>query len=193
MAVVNAAFSDLVLSQGVVSDPIALGENHIVMVRLLEHFPEAQLPLEDVRQQVVEAVKQQRAMDAASARAEELLANLTGGSTIDELAESSGLELVQAEAAKRTDPAIAADLRSKVFLMQTPGDGVPVTAVLELDNGYAVVELDSVKPGELSEDDAQRKAAYQRRIATATGNTEIFGFVKMLRAQSDIKVFEDRF
>jgi hypothetical protein len=65
--------------------------------------------------------------------------------------------------------------------------------VLEVNNGYAVVELDSVTPGELSDDDVLRKQAYQRRIANASANTEVMGFVKMLREQSEIKVFEDRF
>jgi peptidyl-prolyl cis-trans isomerase D len=192
MAVVNAAFSDLVLTQGVVSDPVALGENHIALIRLQEHLPEAQLPLADVREQVVEGVRKQRAMEAAAATAEELLANLAGGTTIEELALSSGLELVEAEAATRNDPAIEAELRANIFRMQAPGDSGPATAVLEMASGYAVVQLDSVKQGELSEEDAPRKAAYQRRIANASANTEILGFVKMLRAQSEIQVFEDR-
>jgi hypothetical protein len=38
-----------------------------------------------------------------------------------------------------------------------------------------------------------RKQAYQRRIANASANTEIIGFVKMLREQSEIQIFEDRF
>ncbi|MCJ7814935.1 MAG: SurA N-terminal domain-containing protein [Xanthomonadales bacterium] len=192
MEVVNASFSDLVLAQGVVSDPVALGENHIAMIRLKEHFPEAQLPLEDVREQIVERVRNQRAMDAASAKAEELLASLAGGTTIEALAESSGLQLVEAEAATRTAPGIDPSLRAGIFLMQAPADAGPATSVLEMSGGYAVVQLDSVKEGELSEDDALRKQAYQRRIANATANTEIIGFVKMLRAQSEITVFEDR-
>jgi len=192
MEVVNASFSDLVLAQGVVSDPVDLGENHIVMIRLKEHLPEAQLPLEDVREQIVEGVRNQRAMDAASARAEELLASLAGGTTIEELAESAGLQLVEAEAAKRTDPGIDPSLRTGIFLMQAPGEAGPAMSVLEMNGGYAVVQLDSVKQGELSAEDVLRKQAYQQRIAAASANTEILGFIKMLRAQSEITVFEDR-
>lgn len=191
--VVNAAFSDLVLVQGVVSDPVDLGENHIALIRLKDHLPEAQLPLADVREQVVESVRNLRAMETAAARAEELLASLVGGATIESVAESSGLELVEAEAATRNDPGIDPGLRAQVFLMQAPGDTGPATAVLEMNSGYAVVQLDSVTQGELSEDDALRKQAYQRRIANASSNAEIIGFIKMLRGQSEIKVFEDRF
>jgi peptidyl-prolyl cis-trans isomerase D len=192
MNVVNAAFSDLVLAQGVISDPVDLGVNHIALIRLREHLPEAQLPLEDVRDQVVASVRRERAMEAAAASADELLASLAAGNEIAALAESSGLELVEAEAALRTSPEINAQLREQVFLLQGPGDDGPARAVVELAESYAVVQLDSVTRGELSEEDALRKQDYQRRIANASASTETLGFVRMLRDQSTIVVFEER-
>jgi len=190
--VANAAFSDLVLAQGAVSDPVDLGVNHIVLLRLKEHLPEALQPLEDVRDQVTSSVKRQLELEAARAAADELLASLIAGSGIQELAESAGLELVEAEAARRNSPEIDARLREHVFLMDYPGESGPVTAVVELDDGYAVVRLDSVKDGELAEEDALRSQAYSRRIAAATASSEALAFLRMLRAQSTIEVFEDR-
>jgi peptidyl-prolyl cis-trans isomerase D len=192
MNVVNAAFSDLVLAQGVISDPVDLGINHIVLIRLQEHLPEAQLPLEDVRDQVVESVRRERAMEAASAAADELLASLTAGADIVTLAESSGLELVEADVALRTSPEFDAQLREQVFLLQWPDDTGPARAVVELGESYAVIQLDSVTQGELSEEDALRKQAYQRRISNSSANTETLGFVRMLREQSTIVINEDR-
>ena len=76
--VVSAAFSDLVLAQGSVSDPIDLGENHMVMIRLKEHLPEALMPLEEVRDRVVASVRRQQALDAASATAQGAAGGLAG-------------------------------------------------------------------------------------------------------------------
>jgi peptidyl-prolyl cis-trans isomerase D len=190
--VVAASFSDLVLGQRSVSDPIDLGENHIVLVHLKEYLPEAVMPLEQVRDRVVESVRRQRAMDAAQAQAEELLAALGEGAAIGDLAESRGLELVEADVAKRNSPQIEARLREQVFLMPAPVEGSPVTEVIELDNGYAVVELDDVRDGGLSEDDELSKQAYARRITSASANEEALGLVRMLRAQSTVEVYEDR-
>ena len=190
--VVAASFSDLVLGQRSVSDPIDLGENHIVLVHLKEYLPEAVMPLEQVRDRVVESVRRQRAMDAAQAQAEELLAALAEGAVIGDLAESRGLELVEADAAKRNSPQIEARLREQVFLMPAPVEGSPVTEVIELDNGYAVVELGDVRDGGLSEDDELSKQAYARRITSASANEEALGLVRMLRAQSTVEVYEDR-
>lgn len=190
--VVAAAFSDMVLGQRSVSDPIDLGENHIVLVHLKEYLPEAVMPLEQVRDRVVESVRRQRAMDAARARAEELLADLEEGAAIGDLSESGGLELVEADAAKRNSPEIEARLREQVFLMEAPLEGSRVTQIVELENGYAVVELDAVRDGSLTEDDELSKQAYARRITSASANEEALGLVRMLRAQSTVEVYEDR-
>jgi peptidyl-prolyl cis-trans isomerase D len=192
MNVVNAAFSDLVLGQNVASDPIDLGDNHIVIIHLKEHFPQAQLPLADVRDQVVAEIRKQRAREAASERAASLVASIETGESIESLADSTGLQLVDADAVTRYQTGFDPALMAKVFLMPEPGDGGPVTETIELADDYAVVQLDSVIPGELSDEDALRKDAYQRRISTSSANTEVLGFVQMLRKQSEITVYEDR-
>jgi len=193
MNVVAASFSDLVLAQGVISDPVDLGINHIVVIRLKEHLPEALLPLEDVRDQVTESVKLERAMEAASLAANELLTSLVAGADIVTLAAESGLELVEAEAATRTDPGIDARLRNEVFLLQGPGDDGPARALVELDEGFAVIQLDSVIQGELTEETALLEQVYNRRITNASASTETQGFLAMLREQSSIEIYEDRF
>ena len=190
--VVSAAFSDLVLGQGSVSDPVDLGENHIVLVHLREHLPEALMPLEQVRERVVESIRRQRALDAASATAQELLAALQAGEDMQSLAEARELELVEAEAATRSSGDLDATLRDQLFLMEAPAEGGSVTQVLELDDGYAVVLLERVTDGTLGEEDALRKSGYQRRIANASASAESVGFLRMLRAQSTIEIFEDR-
>jgi peptidyl-prolyl cis-trans isomerase D len=190
--VVDAAFSELVLAQRSVSDPVDLDTNHIVVVLLKEHFPEAVKPLDEVRDELVAAIREQRAMDAAAAVAEGLLARLEAGEPLETLAEEQGVEVARNEAATRTSPDIDARLRSGVFLMPVPAEGESSTGLVELDEGYAVVRLDSVVDGSLAEDDVARRQMYARRIASASAGTEAIGFIQMLRSQSTIEVFEDR-
>ena len=193
--VVTAAFSDLVLSQGVVSDPIDLGENHIVLIRLKEHLPETLRPLEEVRDQVVAAVRRERAMAAARETAQDVLAQLQAGEgapSMVQLADQLGLELVEAEGVRRDSTFTDPELRDQMFLIEAPAEGGQVTQVVELDDGYAVVQLESVTPGELSEEDAVRRLTYSRRISNGSASAETIGFLRMLREQSTIEVYEDR-
>ena len=190
--VVEASFSDLVMLQGVVSDPVDLAENHLVMILMKEHLPEALLPLEEVRDQVVQSVRNQRAMDAAQARANEILAQVISGADLSLLGEESELEVLVVEAATRSGRDVRGDLLQDLFLMDAPGEDGPVNEVLKLSDGYAVVQLQSVIDGVLSAEDVLKSQSYNRRISNATGNNEAFSFMRMLRSQSEIKVFEDR-
>jgi peptidyl-prolyl cis-trans isomerase D len=190
--VVKASFSDLVMLQGVVSDPVDLAENHLVMIRMQEHLPEALLPLDDVREQVVQSVRTQRTMEAAQVRANEILAQVNSGADLSSLGEESGLEVLAVEAATRTSADIRGDLIKDLFLMDAPGEDGPVNEVLNLADGYAVVQLQSVTDGVLSDEDALKSQSYNRRISNATGNNEAYSFMRMLRSQSEIQVFEDR-
>ncbi|MEE8496303.1 MAG: SurA N-terminal domain-containing protein [Xanthomonadales bacterium] len=190
--VVEASFSDLVMLQGMVSDPVDLAENHLVMIRLREYLPAALRPLDEVRAQVVARVRSQRAMDAAQARANEILARVSSGADLSLLGEESELEVLAVDAATRNHVDVRGDLLQDLFLMDAPGADGPVNEVLKLSDGYAVVQLQSVTDGGLSEGDGLKSQSYIRRISNATGNSEVFSFMRMLRSQSEITVYEER-
>ena len=97
--VVEAAFSDLVLLQGSVSDPVNLDENRLVMIKLKEHLPVALKPVEEVRDEIIATLSDNLARDNAKAKADELLAQLQAGeSELETLATESGLEYGRHEA-----------------------------------------------------------------------------------------------
>lgn len=189
---VEAAFSDLVLLQGSASDPVDIAPNHIAVMRLREHLPESARPLAEVRDEVIAAIRRDQAMQEAESRAMALLERLQGGVTIEALAEEPGVELVASEGVTRTSPEVPAALRDRVFGMPGPGEGEVTREVVPLESGYAVAELREVRPGSLSGDESARREAFQRRLANVTSSSETQGFLSMLRAQSEIQVFEDR-
>ena len=190
--VLKASFSDLVMLQGVVSDPVDLAENHLVVIRLKEHFPEDLLSLKEVRDQVAQSVRNQIAMDAAQARADEILVQVTAGADLYSLGEENGLEVLAVETATRNSVDVQRDLLQDLFLMDVPGEDGPVNDVLKLSSGFAVVQLQSVTDGVLSDEDVLKSQSYSRRISNATGNSEAYSFLRMLRSQSEITVFEER-
>jgi peptidyl-prolyl cis-trans isomerase D len=191
-SVVEAAFSDLVLTQASVSDPVDIGENHMIMLKLKEYLPEAVKPFELVRDQVAAAVSLDKAMQAASSKAEALLARLQAGEDMAAVAEESGIELLVADDARRQGSPLPAQLVARVFRMAPPDGEAARLEVLELADGYAVVSLASVKDGELTDDDLLRQQNFRRRIANSTASAEAYGFLRQLRSQSEIEVFEDR-
>jgi len=188
----EAAFSDLVLLQDSASDPVDLGPNHIAVIRVREHLPETVRPLEEVRDAVIAAIEVDDAMNLAKERAAALLARLDSGETLLSLAEETGLELLESEGAGRNASELAPDFRQGLFEMAAPAEGEVTRDVLALDDGYAVVQLELVVPGSLSEEEAARRSAYQSRLANVSASSETQAFLRMLRSQSDVQVFEDR-
>ncbi|MEE7559351.1 peptidylprolyl isomerase, partial [Xanthomonas sp. Kuri4-2] len=65
-AVLRAAFSDTLVQDGTVSDPIELAPNHSVMLRVTQHTAEQALPLDKVRDRVIAAVRADRSEKAAA-------------------------------------------------------------------------------------------------------------------------------
>jgi len=190
--VAAAAFSDLVLLQGSVSDPINLDENRLVMIRLKEHLPVALKPLEDVRDEIIATLSDNLARDKASAKAEELLAALQGGDTaLETLATESGLEYGHHGAVKRGSPIPDAALVQEIFRLPAPLEDVAVEAVLPTSTGFAVVQLESVVQGEL-EAEILMAQQYERVISNGNASLENSALLRQLRATAKIEVYEDR-
>ena len=191
--VVSEAFSDLVLLQGSVSDPVNLDENRLVMIKLREHLPVALKPLGDVRDEIIATLGANLARDNANAKAIELLAALQGGeSEFEALATESGLEYAHHEAVKRSSSAPDMTLIQEIFRLQAPAEDTTVQVVLPTSNGYAVVELESITPGELEDGAVFLGRQYQRVIANTSSSQESYALLEQLRSIADIEVFEDK-
>lgn len=191
--VVEVAFSDLVLLQGSVSDPVNLDENRLVMVRLKEHLPVALKPLDEVRDEIITMLADNLARDNAEAEAVELLAALqVGDSELEALATDSGLKFVRHEAIRRNSFVPDVQLVQEVFRLQAPAEDATIQIVLPTSNGFAVVELHSIKNGELDGGALLARKQYERVIANSNASQESSALMRQLRASADIKVFENR-
>lgn len=191
--VINAAFSDLVLLQGSVSDPVNISENRLVMVRLSEHLPVALKPLDEVRDEVIATLSDNLARDNAETRAEELLASLQEGeSGLEALVAETDLEYGHHEAIKRSSFQPDATLVKEIFRLQAPAENETVQVVLPTGNGFAAVELESVANGELEEGALLAQQQYERIVANGHASQESFALLRQLRTAAEITIFEER-
>jgi peptidyl-prolyl cis-trans isomerase D len=191
--VVEAAYSDLVLLQGSVSDPVNLDENRLVMIRLKEHLPVTLRTLEEVRDEIVLTLTDNLARDNAKARAAELLVVLQDGDQgLEAAAAESGLEYSRHEAIKRNSQVPDAVLVQEIFRLQAPAEDATVKTVLPTSNGFAVVNLDLVVQGELEDGASFVRQQYERAIANSNASQEATALMHQLRLAADVEVFESR-
>lgn len=84
-AVRKAAFSDPVLKQGENSELIEIGRNHVVVLRLKQHNPASPVPLADLRNTVIEALKLKKGEEITRKISEQMIRKLEQGVSIDEV------------------------------------------------------------------------------------------------------------
>jgi peptidyl-prolyl cis-trans isomerase D len=191
--VVKAAFSDIVLVQGNTSDPIDLGDNHMVVIHVDKHVPAAPKPLAQVSDQIKQAIIQQRVDASAKTAAEAAFAKLQGGAKLDALAQSSSQKVQQETGVMRNAEYVDPDLLKAVFEMAHPAGGSDTHALVPLKGGhYALVDLSAVKPGDTSKVPSEAQGFLREQMARAFGEADLQGFLDVLRKQAKIETAPQR-
>lgn len=191
--VVEAAFSDTVLVDGAVSEPIEIGPNHIVLVKLDQHKPRANRPLDEVRAEVVASVQREAAAKATTERATQLEQRFTGGESLDAIATEVGTTVNEALATGRNAFNHDAAVVVEAFRMAPPAPDKPSRARVALPaGGYALVELTAITPADPSKADAAARDAARQTLSQGQSFTESRALVEALRAAIEIRVVEER-
>jgi peptidyl-prolyl cis-trans isomerase D len=187
-AVRSAAFSPSVLDQRLNSDMIEIGNNHVVVIRVSEHRPRRAKTLDEVRDEVTEAIVLQRARDAADAAAKQALEALRNGSEAPDVAARYGAILATHDGVARGDAEPDANLRSALFRMPRPQAGAASFVTLNDSAGNPAVlamhEVQSVAPEPEAADASQ---ASQR----TPGSNEYNAWLEALKNAAEIERREE--
>ncbi|MDQ3286967.1 MAG: SurA N-terminal domain-containing protein [Pseudomonadota bacterium] len=191
-AVRRAAFSEALIQDGTVSDPIELAPDHFMWIRVVEHTPERTLPLEQVRDRVLEAVRADRARIAAMQHADALLARLRGGESLQAVAETEGLsEPTTLQDVPRGQPLPDIGTSETVFSVQPPAKGEIAPGKHVLPDGQVVLfVVHKVTPGDAQQVDPQQRETLQQQVADIAGSQAAESLVSSLRRKMKIEVVE---
>ncbi len=180
--VLNAAFSEDVLSKGHNSELIELDRDWVVVVRLNQHQPARAQALDEVRQSIVDRLKQQKAEQAVMAQAESLLSE----AKTQTVAESVVAPWQQQLNIARADTVLDAELVKALFKMPKPSDNQLSWSVVKLsDGGAAVVGLSAVNAG--AEMESQQLQAMAGFLASRKGQSDYYDLLRSLKATAEIE------
>ncbi|TCK08855.1 SurA N-terminal domain-containing protein [Marinobacterium mangrovicola] len=183
--VVDAAYSEAVLEEDLNSDPIELDSGRTVVVHLKEHLEPRQLAFEEVRDQLEQQLRAEKAAQQAEERVETLMAGLESGSTLADLEADSVWQ--SHAAAGRGDSNLPAAVVQKAFAMPKPAEGETSYGIAALDDGSrAVVVVRSVQEGdgELSDEE---HAALASMISSQRGQQVYRAHIDYLRDQAEVE------
>lgn len=186
-AIREAAFSEDVLN-GRNSDPVELGSDKAVVLRMKGHEPASDKPLADVKDEIIAKLRAEDARQDARKQAEELLRQAQEGVPLSDLAKKHGIQVSKEPNLRRDAKNVSPALTNAAFKAERPSAERPVIATAELESGDQVVfKLTAVKDGAAHGDPEEADAAQQFLIKN-TAQREFSSFVAQLRELADVYV-----
>lgn len=135
------------IKSGRVAGPVALGDERMVLVRVLQHRPSQTRPLAEVRGEVMAAVRKDEAGAAARAAAADAVKKLQGGADLSATLKSLNATAAAAAWVGRGDPQLPVQVRDAAFTAPAP-TGKTSYSVVPLDSGdAAILAVSGVRPG----------------------------------------------
>lgn len=187
----QAAFSKDVLTQKLNSNLIELGTNHAVVVRLDVHEAATQLPLDDVKAQIVKALENTAIDQKLALEAEKIRQALTQGKDPQQVATDAGGVWHAPIWLKRSDThdSIPAEIVKAAFAVPPVAEGKTASSSLGLaDGNEAVVVVTQIKSGDPQTISAEDKKQLASQIEQAESQRSLAALLATLRQEAKITI-----
>ena len=189
--VLRAAFSDTLIQDGTASDPIEIGPDKTVLIRVFDHEPERALPLAQVRDAVIAAIRADRQRKAAAAAADARLKEAESKGLAD-AANAAKLAMGGLDGMQRGMPIPSQQAADVLFNQPRPENDRPRLGKALVGGAYMVYAIRAVHDGNLAQVTAQDRNTLREQMTLANGERAREAFIRALRARYQIKVAEDR-
>ena len=158
-AVVQAAFKDETLIDGLNSEPIETDNGEVLVVRVKEHKPTRIASLDEVRDEVISAIRDKKAREATAAYGEQLLTRFRDGEDPQTVLAEEELEWKIETAQDRNSTDINRAVLRAAFKAETPADSEKTYIGVGYGLGdYALAQITNVNypaNAELSSDEVE--------------------------------------
>jgi len=188
-AIVQAAFSPEVLTQGENSGPIELADDHVVVLRIsAHHLPVAQ-PFDAVREEVEQALIRAEAERLAADAAQAFIDGLDTGADLEALATSLGGEWNAPVWVERADSSLPTQVVATAYRLGKPAAGEPVTEPIPLASGdFAVLLLTNVEPGDVDAVTEEDRDTAARQLTDQAAMFELTGYAGEIRDDATVRI-----
>ena len=191
-AAIDAIFDEDVLLNGQISEIIELDANRSAVFRVTAHHEAARMPLEEVRDSIVETIKTRQAQTIVFDRAESFLAALDAGEDFGAAAEAAGGTASEPMLLGRQQDDADQQVLEQVFRAKKPAVDAPVRErVMNADGGYTVFSLEAVLPGRPESIPLAERDAGKLQLAQQAGVSELLAFIQALYDNADIVISDD--
>jgi len=189
--IISTSFNPEIISNGQNSEAIELADNHIVVLRVIDHKIATTKPLDEVREDVIANIRQERAVEKIKEANEAITEQLKAGVATEALSNDIEVEWITAEKVTRDDVNVNRAVLRYAFQSGKPISDKPIILSNRLGSGdYATILVTAAYDGEAVEDDENIKK-YDLELRRNRGITEWQEFLQNARNNADVKVYKD--
>jgi peptidyl-prolyl cis-trans isomerase D len=183
----NAAFNDDLIEQALNSDVIDLGNNRLLVLRVVKNDAERTKALEEVSAEIKQQLTTQAAQAAARDWTQQRLSQLQAGEDITEQLATKSVVWVEQQQVGRNDAALGQNLLTELFKLSS--DEQNNASVVDLLSGdVALVQLTKINPAPAAE--ANQLQNLQQRLASSRAQLVYGDLLASLKASADIEIHQ---
>ncbi len=207
--VIEAAFSDELLTERANSEVIEIGEQQVVVLRVKDHVPAIALPIADVKDGIKSSLTQEKTRAEAKTLGETLLEQIKQNGDPGTVVKEHEQEWSSAHWVKRKDTTPKSVIVREAFKIGHPAENKGLYQGIELDNGdYALLAVLAIKDGVVtpetpsttspkdseSKDKATPEPRQQAKLQQqqALGESEFNQLVSGLKTSADIEDYSKK-
>ncbi len=185
-AVIDAAFSEDVL-KGENSTVIELGDDRLLVLRMVEHQPAEAKPLKSIKPLIVAKLLNNKARKLTADKAESIKAALDGGETLADLAKKYNLKIQKLSGLTRSNSDLPWQITQAIFKAAKPIGGNPeIVLVKDVAGSQTIISLLSVSEGVMTASDKAKKELAATNLANAFGQADFNATLNSLQNKASI-------
>ncbi len=191
--IITTSFNPDLISNGQNSEAIELTDDHIVVLRVIDHKIATTKTLDDVRNDVISSIKMERAAEKIHETQEAITKQLNLGVAPENLSNDIEIEWTTVEKATRDDVNVNRAVLRYAFQSEKPAGDKSIILSSRLGSGdYAIILVTAAYDGRVDEDDEANKK-YDLELRRNRGSTEWQEFLQNARNDADVKLYKDNF
>jgi peptidyl-prolyl cis-trans isomerase D len=196
-AVRNAAFSEDVLTDNLISPAISIGFDKLIAVKKSEYESVTHKPLEEVRGDIEQSIKdeviQSRILELGSSYLAEMDKGAKTQSDWESYILGKGLKIERLSGKKQDIPAELSVLGNSVFASVPPEQGKVETGGVALANGnYALFALENMVLADPTLAVEGASSNILARLESRDGAEMFLQFQELLREKAEVVIYEDQ-
>ncbi len=188
--VISKSFDPELINSGNNSEAIELSDDHIIVLRVLDHKKPYTKPLDEVRDEVIASIRLEKAKEKISETGDKIIEQLKSGNTPNEVTSDPDIEWITVEKVKRDDISVNRAILRSTFESGKPIDKPIITSQRLGSGDYAIIIISNSNDEVIKVDDEQKELT-DLRLRRILSTSEWKDLLRDVRNNSDIRILKE--